>query len=61
MSRIEAAAKPVALPLMTGRSIALASEAQRKLALWAYLKCSLFHNLASSSLAENPVSATKEY
>jgi hypothetical protein len=45
MSKIEAAAKPFALPLMTGRSIALASEAQRKLALWAYLKCSLFQNL----------------
>ena len=45
MSDIEAAAKPFALPLMLGRSIALASEAQRKLALWAYLKCSLFQNI----------------
>ncbi len=45
MSKIEASAKPFALPLVLGRSIALASEAQRKLALWAYLKCSLFQTL----------------
>jgi hypothetical protein len=45
MSNIEASAKPFALPLMLGRSIALASEAQRKLALWAYLKCSLFQTM----------------
>jgi len=42
MSEIEAGAKPYALPLMLGRSLALGQEAQHKLALWAYLKCSLF-------------------
>lgn len=42
MSKIEAGAKPYALPLMLGRSLALGAEAQQKLALWAYLKCSLF-------------------
>jgi hypothetical protein len=36
MSKIEAAAKPFALSLMLGGSIALAPETQRKLALWAY-------------------------
>ena len=45
MSKIEAAAKPFALPLMLGRSIALAPETQRKLALWAYLKCSIFQTM----------------
>jgi hypothetical protein len=45
MSKIEASAKPFALPLMLGRSIALAPEAQRELALWAYLKCSLFQTM----------------
>jgi len=45
MSKIEDSAKPFALPLMLGRSIALAPEAQRKLALWAYLKCSLFQTM----------------
>ncbi len=42
MSKIETAAKPLALPLMLGHSLALAPEAQQKLAVWAYLKCSLF-------------------
>ncbi len=45
MSKVEASAKPFALPLMLGRSIALGPEAQRKLALWAYLKCSLFQTM----------------
>jgi hypothetical protein len=45
MSKIEASAKPFALPLMLGRSIALGPEAQRTLALWAYLKCSLFQTM----------------
>jgi hypothetical protein len=49
MSKIEAAAKPFALPLMQGRSLALASEAQRKLALWAYLKCSLFQTMEQNT------------
>jgi hypothetical protein len=45
MSESEAAAKPFALPLILGRPIALAPEAQRKLALWAYLKCSIFQTM----------------
>jgi hypothetical protein len=45
MSKIEAAVKPFALPLILGRSIALAPETQRKMALWAYLKCSIFQTM----------------
>lgn len=36
-----------------GWSIALASEAQRNLALWAYLKCSLFQNMERNAAVKD--------
>lgn len=61
MSKLEARARPHAAPLLKGETRVLGREAQRAIALWAYLKALLFIQVGDDDMKEAMAPAYKTF